>query len=61
MRIYENLFIVKPDATEEEIDGLVDQMSKNVTAAGGTIDKVDKWGSAGWRTGSKSIAKAVTS
>jgi small subunit ribosomal protein S6 len=44
MRIYENLFIVKPDATEEEIDGLVDQMSKNVTNAGGTIDKVDKWG-----------------
>src|ERR1700685_4411018 len=44
MRIYENLFIVKPDATEEEIDHLVDQMSKNVTAKGGTIDKVDKWG-----------------
>ena len=44
MRIYENLFIVKPDATEEEIDHLVDQMSKHVTAAGGTIDKVDKWG-----------------
>ena len=44
MRIYENLFIVKPDATEEEIDHLVDQMSKNVTAGGGTIDKVDKWG-----------------
>jgi small subunit ribosomal protein S6 len=44
MRIYENLFIVKPDATEEEIDGLVDQMSKHVTNAGGTIDKVDKWG-----------------
>jgi small subunit ribosomal protein S6 len=44
MRIYENLFIVKPDATEEEIDRLVEQMSKNVTNAGGTIDKVDKWG-----------------
>jgi small subunit ribosomal protein S6 len=44
MRIYENLFIVKPDATEEEIDALVEQMSKNVTTAGGTIDKVDKWG-----------------
>jgi small subunit ribosomal protein S6 len=44
MRIYENLFIVKPDATEEEIDHLVDQMSKSVTGAGGTIDKVDKWG-----------------
>ena len=44
MRIYENLFIVKPDATEEEIDHLVDQMSKSVTTGGGTIDKVDKWG-----------------
>jgi len=44
MRIYENLFIVKPDATEEEIDALVEQMSKNITAAGGTVDKVDKWG-----------------
>ena len=44
MRIYENLFIVKPDATEEEIDHLVDLMSKHVTTAGGTIDKVDKWG-----------------
>jgi small subunit ribosomal protein S6 len=44
MRIYENLFIVKPDATEEEIDGLIDQMSKNVTTHGGTIDKVEKWG-----------------
>jgi len=43
-RIYENLFIVKPDATEEEIDHLVDQMSKSVTTAGGTIDKVEKWG-----------------
>ena len=44
MRIYENLFIVKPDATEEEIDGLIEQLSKNVTTAGGTIDKVEKWG-----------------
>jgi len=44
MRIYENLFIVKPDATEEEIDGLVDLMSKHVVTGGGTIDKVDKWG-----------------
>ena len=45
MRIYENLFIVKPDATEEEIDHLVEQMSKNITATpGGTVDKVEKWG-----------------
>jgi small subunit ribosomal protein S6 len=44
MRIYENLFIVKPDATEEEIDLLIEQMSKNLTTAGGTVDKVEKWG-----------------
>ena len=44
MRIYENLFIVKPDATEEEIDHLVEQMSQNVAKSGGTVDKVDKWG-----------------
>ncbi|MEP6715463.1 MAG: 30S ribosomal protein S6 [Terriglobia bacterium] len=44
MRIYENLFIVKPDATEEEIDALIELMSKHVTNAGGTVDKVDKWG-----------------
>jgi small subunit ribosomal protein S6 len=44
MRIYENLFIVKPDAPEEEIDHLIEQMSKNITNAGGTVDKVEKWG-----------------
>jgi small subunit ribosomal protein S6 len=43
-RIYENLFIVKPDATEEEVDHLVEQMSKHVTSGGGNVDKVDKWG-----------------
>ena len=44
MRIYENLFIVKPDATEEEIDHLIELMSSHVTKGGGTVDKVDKWG-----------------
>jgi small subunit ribosomal protein S6 len=44
MRIYENLFIVRPDATEEEIDHLIDGISKTVTSGGGTVDKVEKWG-----------------
>ena len=44
MRIYENLFIVKPDATEEEIDLLIEQLSGHITKAGGTVDKVDQWG-----------------
>ena len=43
-RIYEALFIVKPDATEEEIDALIETLSKNLTTAGGTVDKVEKWG-----------------
>lgn len=44
MRIYENLFIVRPDATEEEIDHLIEGMTKVVTASGGTVDKTEKWG-----------------
>ena len=44
MRIYEELFIIKPDATEEEIDQIIEQMKVVITTHGGTIDKVDKWG-----------------
>src|SRR5437660_89581 len=44
MRIYEELFIVKPDAPEEEIDQIIEQMKGVVSTAGGTIDKLDKWG-----------------
>jgi small subunit ribosomal protein S6 len=44
MRIYEELFIVRPDATEEEVDPLIEQLKGVVTHAGGTIDKADKWG-----------------
>jgi small subunit ribosomal protein S6 len=44
MRIYENLFIVKPEATEEEVDHLLEQMTKTVAGTGGTVDKVEKWG-----------------
>src|SRR5215831_4809571 len=44
MRIYEELFIVRPDATDEEIDPLVEQLRGVVTNGAGTLDKVDKWG-----------------
>ncbi len=44
MRIYENLFIVKPDAAEEEVDTFIEQMKTVVTNTGGTVDKVEKWG-----------------
>lgn len=44
MRTYEELFIVEPDTPEEQIDAFVEQIRGVITAAGGTVDKVDKWG-----------------
>jgi small subunit ribosomal protein S6 len=43
-RIYEELFIVRPDATDEEIDPLIEQITTLITGRGGTIDKSEKWG-----------------
>ena len=44
MRIYEQLFIVRPDATDEEVDPIVEQLKTVITHAGGTVDKTEKWG-----------------
>lgn len=44
MRIYEILFIIRPDVPEEEIEGIIEPLKAVVTAAGGVVDKVDKWG-----------------
>ena len=44
MRTYEELFIVRPDATEEEVDPLIEQLKHVITNAGGAIEKVEKWG-----------------
>jgi small subunit ribosomal protein S6 len=44
MRIYEELFIVRPDATDEEVDPLVEQLKGVITHAGGSIEKTEKWG-----------------
>jgi len=43
-RIYEELLIVKPDAADEEVDQYVEQLRTQLTTAGATVDKVDKWG-----------------
>jgi len=50
MRIYEELFIVKPDTPEEEIDQFIEQMKTVVTSAGGSVDKTDNGASAAWLT-----------
>ena len=44
MRTYEEMFIVRPDASEEEIDQLIEQVGQTIAASGGTLDKIDKWG-----------------
>ncbi|MGA3201009.1 MAG: 30S ribosomal protein S6 [Bryobacteraceae bacterium] len=44
MRVYEELFIVKPDAVEEEVEGFLDQLKTLISTGKGTVDKVDRWG-----------------
>src|SRR5947209_19937114 len=44
MRIYEELFIIRPDAPDEEVDPFLEQMKGVVANAGGTVEKVDKGG-----------------
>ena len=44
MRIYEELFVVRPDATEEEVDPVIEQLKGIITQSGGTLDKTEKWG-----------------
>jgi small subunit ribosomal protein S6 len=44
MRVYEELFIMKPDSPEEEVDAFVDQLKLVITTGKGTVDKADKWG-----------------
>ena len=44
MRHYEIMFIVNPNAAEEEIDKINTQVEGIVTSGGGTVDKVEKMG-----------------
>ena len=43
-RKYEDLFIIKPDAPDEEVDALVEQLRTHLVTLGATVDKIDKWG-----------------
>ena len=44
MRVYEELFIVKPDAPEEEVDAYIGQLKDLIANSKGTVEKADKWG-----------------
>ena len=44
MRAYEELFIVKPDTPEEEVDAYIGQIKDLITNGHGNVEKVDNWG-----------------
>jgi small subunit ribosomal protein S6 len=44
MRIYEIMFIVRPDVVEEDLDKLIAQFDGIVTSTGGKVQKAEKWG-----------------
>ena len=44
MRIYESLFIVKPDTPEEELDQRLESLRTQLITQGATVDKLEKWG-----------------
>jgi small subunit ribosomal protein S6 len=43
-RVYEVMFIVRPDVTEEDADKLIAGFSATVTGGGGVVKNVDKMG-----------------
>ena len=43
-RLYEVMFIVRPDAAEEDVDKLIAGFSENVTKGGGVVKTVEKMG-----------------
>lgn len=44
MRKYENLFIIAPSLTEEEIKATVEKIKGVIENGGGVIENVDEWG-----------------
>jgi small subunit ribosomal protein S6 len=44
MRVYEELFIMKPDTPEEEGEAFIESIRQVITNGHGTVEKVDNWG-----------------
>lgn len=44
LRLYEEMFIVKPDSTDEQIDPLVDGLVQLIEAEGGKVEAKEKMG-----------------
>ena len=44
MAYYENVFLVRPDVSTQQVEGLATQFSEIVTAQGGKVTKTEHWG-----------------
>ncbi len=44
MRRYEQIFILRPNTTEDEINQIIENTTSIITEEGGTIIYLDKWG-----------------
>jgi small subunit ribosomal protein S6 len=44
MRVYELVYIVKPDLPEEDVDATLTVVRDTLQGGGATVDKEDKWG-----------------
>ncbi|MBE3520193.1 MAG: 30S ribosomal protein S6 [Firmicutes bacterium] len=44
MRLYELLFIIRPDLDEEKVSSIISRYQDIITSTGGQVKKQDKWG-----------------
>jgi small subunit ribosomal protein S6 len=44
LRLYEELFIVKPDSTDELVDPLIESLTQLIVKDGGNLQVSEKWG-----------------
>ena len=44
LRDYELVFIISPEVSEERTDAIIDDVSQFITARGGAISEVERWG-----------------
>lgn len=44
MRDYESMVLISPDLNPEEAQGVIEELKKMVTSAGGEVVRVEEWG-----------------
>lgn len=59
MRHYEIVFMVHPDQSEQ-IPGMIERYTGAITAAAGTIHRLEDWGRRRWLTRSTNCTKLTT-